>query len=264
MESGLKDNVILVTGASGGIGAAVARLLAEEGATPVLHAHRRADQAEHLADELSRRLPRAPTVVAANVACAEEVDRLWADVLRAHPRVDGVVANAGIWPSAPAPAGALRRERWQETLDVNLSGVFHVMSGFFQHLADVPRPRAAAVLVGSTAGLFGEAGHADYAATKAALAFGLTPSWKNEIVTLAPEGRVNCVCPGWTSTPMASEALNDTALVERALATTPLAKIATPEDVARAIVFLCSPVLAGHLSGVVLPVHGGMEGRRLR
>ncbi|MEL6185766.1 MAG: SDR family NAD(P)-dependent oxidoreductase [Myxococcota bacterium] len=263
MESGLKNKVVLVTGASGGIGAAVVRMLVQEGALPVLHAHRGRDRAEALARELGE-APRSLPVVSADLADADAVTELWSDLQEQFPRVDAVVANAGVWPDTPAHAGDLPPSRWRHTVGVNLDGVFHVVGGFFRHLADVPREEAAVVLVGSTAGLFGEAGHSDYAATKAALAFGLTPSWKNEIVALAPRGRVNCVCPGWTATPMAAEALQDPDVVGRALATTPLEKVATPEDVARSIVFLCSPLLAGHLSGVVLPVHGGMEGRRLR
>lgn len=264
MEAGLTRQVVLVTGASGGIGAAVARLLVEEGAEPILHAHRGRDRAEALGAELAPQLGRAPLVVSSDLSDDDAVYAMWRDIERAHGRVDGVVANAGVWPSTPAHAGKLPPGRWRETVGVNLDGVFYVVGGFFRHLEAVPRETASVVLVGSTAGLFGEAGHSDYAATKAALAFGLTPSWKNEIVQLAPGGRVNCVCPGWTATPMAAGALEDPQVVGRALATTPLEKVATPEDVARAIVFLCSPRLAGHLTGVVLPVHGGMEGRRLR
>jgi len=119
------------------------------------------------------------------------------------------------------------------------------------------------VLVASTAALFGEAEHADYAAAKAAMAYGLTRSLKNEIVRLAPRGRVNCVCPGWTRTPMAAYGLADAAALARVQATMALRKIAEPEDVAGLIVFLTAERLAGHISGAIVPVAGGMEGRLL-
>ena len=118
------------------------------------------------------------------------------------------------------------------------------------------------VLVGSTAGLFGEAGHADYSSAKAAMTHGLLLSLKNEIVRGAPNGRVNLVAPGWTVTPMTESELNQE-LVDRVTATMALRKVATAEDVARAIVFLCSPAASGHVTGQVITVAGGMEGRLL-
>jgi 3-oxoacyl-[acyl-carrier protein] reductase len=117
------------------------------------------------------------------------------------------------------------------------------------------------VLVGSTAGIFGEAGDAEYAAAKSAINDGLAKTLKNEIVRIAPQGRVNVVAPGWTVTPLVAPSLDQEA-VERATRTYALRKVATPEDVARAIVWISSPA-AGHTSGEVLAVAGGMEGRVL-
>lgn len=84
--------------------------------------------------------------------------------------------------------------------------------------------------------------------------YGLTPTLKNEIVTIAPKGRVNSVNPGWVATPLAEEVLKDKAFVERALATTPLQKVGTPRDCANQIAVIASPTLSGHLSGVNLQV----------
>src|SRR5262249_22046445 len=120
-----------------------------------------------------------------------------------------------------------------------------------------------AVLVGSTAGIFGEAGHADYATAKAGLTFGLVRSVKNELARLAPRGRVNVVCPGWTLTPMTGEFVNDAAGIVRALQTMPLRKVARTSDVAMAVLYLASSRLAGHVTGQILTVAGGMEGRLL-
>ena len=91
--------------------------------------------------------------------------------------------------------------------------------------------------------------------------YGLTPTLKNEIVAIAPRGRVNSVNPGWIATPLAEKTLEDKAFVERALATTPLQKVGRPEDVARQVAVLASPTLSGHVNGVNLQVDGGMEGR---
>jgi 3-oxoacyl-[acyl-carrier protein] reductase len=101
-----------------------------------------------------------------------------------------------------------------------------------------------------------------YAASKAGLA-GVMRSLKNEIVALDSAGRVNLVEPGWTDTPMAAAAMDDAVQVERSLSTTPLRRIGSPEDVAATCIFLASPTMARHLTGQVIGVHGGMEGRRL-
>jgi 3-oxoacyl-[acyl-carrier protein] reductase len=116
------------------------------------------------------------------------------------------------------------------------------------------------VLVGSTAGVFGEAGHTDYAAAKSAILGGLLLSLKNEIVRIAPLGRVNAVAPGWTESPM-TRGLVDDDRVHEVTRTMALRKVAQPEDVAAQIVALASDEISGHVSGQVVVVAGGMEGR---
>ena len=115
------------------------------------------------------------------------------------------------------------------------------------------------MLVGSTAGIFGEAGHADYAAAKAGLV-GLLLSLKNEVVRVAPLARVNGVFPGWTESPM-TRGLVDQDQVDRISRTMALRKVAQPEDVARQVVVLASDELSGHVTGQIVTVAGGMEGR---
>ena len=116
------------------------------------------------------------------------------------------------------------------------------------------------VLVGSTAGIYGEAGHSDYAAAKGAITTGLLLSLKNEVSRIGSV-RVNAVAPGWTMTPKKAESGLDEEIAERAKSTMALKKLATPEDVASAIVVLSSDELSGHITGQVIEVAGGMEGR---
>jgi len=259
MRSGLKGQVVLITGASGGIGAETARSFAEEGARLVLHYRSNRDSAEALARELG-----VETLVAeADVSDESSVEAMYAKALGKFSRLDALVVNAGIWIADEVPVHAMTLEQWRRTMDTDLTGAFLSCRGFLRHLADAPRDDASIVLVASTAALFGEENHTDYSAAKAAMAYGMTRSLKNEIVRIATRGRVNCVCPGWVDTPMAAASMEDPTAIPRVTATMALRKIAQPADVARAIVFLTSPVLAGHLSGTIMPIAGGMEGRWL-
>jgi 3-oxoacyl-[acyl-carrier protein] reductase len=125
------------------------------------------------------------------------------------------------------------------------------------------------VVISSTAGVFGEPGHGDYAAAKSALAYGFTRTLKNEIARLAPHtadycgGRANCVCPGWTVTPMTENLLQDHEMVRKVTTTMALPQIGRAEDIANAVVYLASDKLARHVTGQTLVIAGGMEGRRL-
>ena len=259
MDAGLTDRIFLITGAAGGIGVETARAFASEGASLVVHYQRNRAGAESLAKELG-----VPSLVLqADVGSETDVDRMYAEALSFFPRIDGIVVNAGIWIAEEVPLHRMTVAQWQKTMETDLTGAFLTCRGFLRHLADEPREEASIVFVASTAALFGEENHTDYSAAKAAMAYGMTRSLKNEIVRLAPRGRVNCVCPGWVMTPMAASSMADPSAVTRVTATMALRKIATPEDVARAIVFLSSSRLAGHLSGTILPIAGGMEGRWL-
>ena len=243
---------MLVTGASGGIGSACARAFAAEGAKVLVHYHRGEERARTLADELG-----AP-VAQADLTSEEAVDRLFDETRAALGRIDVCAAVAGMWPSEDVPVWELSLERWEETLRANLAATFLVSRGF---LREVERNgHGSLVLVGSTAGVFGEAGHADYAAAKSAITGGLLLSLKNEITRIAPLGRVNAVAPGWTETPM-TRGLVDPDQIRAVSRTMALRKVARPEDVAAQVVVLASDTLSGHVTGQLVVVAGGMEGR---
>jgi 3-oxoacyl-[acyl-carrier protein] reductase len=256
VDTGLAGKRVLVTGASGGIGAACARAFAAEGCSVALHYHRGRERADEVASDCP-----GSVVVQADLRREEDADRLFEEVRSAFDGVDACAAVAGVWPEQDVPLWRLPLDRWQETLAANLTATFLTARGF---LREVERSgHGSLVLVGSTAGVFGEAGHADYASAKSAIVRGLLLSLKNEIVRVAPRARVNAVCPGWTISPMTRTTLDDPALVERATRTMSLRKVAQPEDVARQIVVLASDELSGHVTGQVVLVAGGMEGRVL-
>ena len=142
----------------------------------------------------------------------------------------------------------------------NLTVTFLTARAFLREVKE--NGHGSLILVGSTAGRFGEAGHADYAAAKSAIQVGLLLSLKNEIVRVAAGGRVNAVAPGWTYSPMTRGAL-DPEIVERISRTMALRKVASVDDIARAVLVLASDELSGHISGELVTVAGGMEGRTI-
>ncbi|MFO7573243.1 MAG: SDR family oxidoreductase [Gaiellaceae bacterium] len=243
----------MITGASGGIGTACARAFAAEGARVFLHYHRGEKRARALAEELGG----TPTG-GADLTDEASVEQLFASARDALGKVDVCAGVAGIWPREDVPVWELPLERWEQTVRANLTATFLTARAF---LREVERNgHGSLVLVGSTAGIFGEAGHADYAAAKSAITGGLLLSLKNEITRLAPLGRVNAVAPGWTESPM-TRGLVDPARVHAVSRTMALRKVAQPEDVAAQVVVLASDRLSSHVSGQVVVVAGGMEGR---
>ena len=244
---------MLVTGASGGIGSACARAFTAEGARVLVHFHRGEERARALAKELG-----GTSVAQADLTVEAEVERLFDEARDALGQVDVCAAIHGVWPRDDEPVWELPLARWEETMRQNLTATFLVARAF---LREVERTgHGSLVFIGSTAGVFGEAGHADYAAAKSAITGGLLLSLKNEITRIAPRGRVNAVAPGWTESSMTRGLVDDDRIraVSRTMA---LRKVAQPEDVAAQVVVLSSDTLSGHVTGQLVVVAGGMEGR---
>jgi 3-oxoacyl-[acyl-carrier protein] reductase len=164
--------------------------------------------------------------------------------------LDFYVANAGIWPPEDVPVKDMSDARWTESMRVNLDAVFFGCRAALR----VMRPGGSIVIVTSTAGQRGEGFHADYAATKGALIAFV----KSLAIEAAPEITVNSVAPGWVDTDMCAEAFAEDSGKARARieAGIPLRRVATPDDIAGPIVFLCTK-LARHITGEILNVNGG-------
>lgn len=260
LDAGLQDVHVLVTGASGGIGIEVARTFLQLGAKVSAHYN---SSPRELSDIRSSNLK----AIQAEVTREADITTLF-DVAEAAygTPVQILIVNHGVWPTQPVELADMTLSQWRNTHAVNLDGSFLLCREFLTRL----RGKDARVLdavsicfIGSTAGKFGEADHADYSSSKSALMYGLTRSLKNEIVRIAPKGRVNSIDPGYVKTPLVEEVTKDEKLMAVALASTPLRKTALPSDIANQVILISSPTLSGHLTGVNLAVDGGMEGRCL-
>ena len=261
MDLQLQEHVVLITGASGGIGRALAEAFAAEGVRLALHGFR---QLEGLREWLAGQPWRERAVaLRADLTVAAETEAMFAEAVGRFGRVDACVANAGAWPTTDLSIDEVSEERMRATVEANLMSAIWTARSFFAALRRTgPRADgrgASLVFIGSTAGRFGERGRVDYSLSKAGL-YGLLRSLKNEIVELDPYGRVNMVEPGWTATPRALRELEKDEAIRRVVRTMPVRQIARPVDIARAVLFLSSPT-ARHVSGEVLTVAGGMEGR---
>jgi 3-oxoacyl-[acyl-carrier protein] reductase len=264
METGLSGKVVVVTGASGGIGSAIARQFALEGAKLVIHYH----SSQRSALRLQRELNQAESIIVrADLRREGEARRLFTQGRRRFGRIDTLVANAGAWETRDVPLHQMSLRQWRATLDGILTSTFLTVREFLKIVA--AQKRGNAVMIASTAGIFGEAGHCDYAAGKSAIAYGMTRSLKNELSRIAPHtreycgGRINCICPGWTVVPRLAKKITDQRMVRKVTATMALPQLGRAEDMANAAVFLSSDRLARHITGQTLVIAGGMEGRWL-
>jgi 3-oxoacyl-[acyl-carrier protein] reductase len=253
MDTGLAGKRVLVTGGAGGIGTAIVRMFAAEGARVAVHYYTSSEAAEALAAATGG------IAVGGDLRVDTAADEVVGTAVAKLGGLDVCVANAGKWPSDDEPIWEMDLARWEGTIAANLTATFLTARAFLRHVAGTGS--GSLVMIASTAGLFGEAGHADYAAAKGGILSGLLLSAKNEAARIGPGVRVNVVAPGWTLTPMIGERGLSADHVERVTATMALKKLGRPEDVAGQVLALASDRISGHVSGQVITVAGGMEGR---
>jgi 3-oxoacyl-[acyl-carrier protein] reductase len=253
MTIDLAGSTALVTGASQGIGASTARVLHEAGARVVVN-HPDAglgkvhDDAQALVRELNRSRPDSAQALVADVSDPTAVQAMMASIKGGWGELDFLVNNAGILRDRSIAKMTL--EEWRSVIDVNLSGVFHTC----KFGLEIMRSGGSIVCVGSLAARIGFHGQSNYAAAKAGV--------QAMVRVLARECasrsiRVNAVAPGVIDTPMAAR-VNETARARLQTAIA-LGRMGRPEEVAAAVLFLCSP-LAGYITGHVLEVDGGFQG----
>ncbi len=239
----LKGKTALVTGASGGIGGAIAKALARQGARVALSGTRvealAAVQAEIGADAVS---------VPGDLGDAGATDRLFADAEKALGQIDILVNNAGL--TRDGLAMRMKDEDWQKVLDVNLSAGFRLARVGMRGM--LKRRWGRIIGITSIVGVTGNLGQVNYAAAKAGM-IGMSKALAQE---LASRGvTVNCVAPGFIATPMTS-GLSD-ALRQRLLGAIPIGRLGDVADIAAAVVYLASEE-AGYVTGQTLHVNGGM------
>jgi 3-oxoacyl-[acyl-carrier protein] reductase len=240
----LAGKTALVTGASGGIGAAVARALHAAGATVAISGTRAA-----VLEELKTALGGERVhVVPCNLSSAEDVEKLVPAAAEAMGGLDILVNNAGI--TRDGLAMRMKDEDWQAVLDVNLTSSFRLARAAMKLMMKKRWGRI--VSVTSIVGVTGNAGQANYVASKAAL-IGLSKTLAQELASR--NVTVNCVAPGFIATPM-TDALNDKQK-EGILNKIPAGRMGSPEDIAAAVLYLASEE-AGYVTGHTMHVNGGM------
>ncbi|MFL2939602.1 MAG: SDR family NAD(P)-dependent oxidoreductase [Candidatus Poseidoniales archaeon] len=255
MNSDLEGKVVLVTGGAGGIGSVISKSFAEQGAKVIVHYNNSKENAEKISKEING------FAVNADLTDSEQTKELFNSILQKEGKIDICIANAGKYPKDYAPLWEIDSDRWNNTISTNLSLTYNTSRYFLKHAAETKK--GSLVLIGSTAGLYGEAGHADYAAAKGAITSGLLRTMKNDAAQIGNGVRVNAIAPGWTVSQKKIDEGLDQTRVNRITSTMSLKKLAKPEDVANSAIMLASDSLSGHITGQVIEIAGGMEGRQI-
>ena len=239
----LSGKTALVTGASGGIGGAIARALHKQGAAVTLSGTR-ADALEQLKSSLGERAH----VVAAKMDDAADIDRLAKEAEAAMGKIDILVNNAGI--TRDNLSMRMKDEDWEKVLQVNLTGTFRLTRAVTRGM--MRRRHGRVVNITSIVGVTGNPGQANYAAAKAGL-IGMSKSLAQE---LASRGiTVNCLAPGFIGTPM-TDVLTDEQK-KATLSRVPMDRLGTPDEIAAGVVYLASDE-AAYVTGQTLHINGGM------
>lgn len=245
----LRGQVALVTGGSHGIGEATVRLFVRAGARVVFSYLRARSEAEQIVRDCGGDLCHA---VQANLTGSREAEPLVRAAVERFGSLDILVVNHGVWPPEDAAIDEMLDEQWQNTIATNLDSAFALIKHAVAQMKLQGRS-GNIVLISSTAGQRGEAGHCDYAATKGAL-ISMTKGLSTE---LAPCGiRVNCVAPGWVDTSMTASTFADPERQKQISAVIPLGRVGRPEEIAGPILFLCTGH-AAFITGEIFNVNGG-------
>ena len=249
MPRRLDSKVALVTGGASGIGRATALTFAREGAKLVIADMNEegGQQTVHLITEKGGEA----IFVKTDVSKAVEVQALISKAVETYGRLDCAHNNAGIAGGVRALSADYPEERWHQVIAVNLTGVWLCMK---YELAQMRSQGSGAIVnTASAAGLVGGRGMSAYVASK----HGVVRLTKTAALEYAQQGiRVNCVCPGVIQTPMTKRGLNDPELRARLIASEPMGRVGTPEEVAEAVVWLCSDV-ASFVTGHTMTIDGG-------
>lgn len=244
----LRERVAIVTGGSKGIGRAVSLRLGQAGVNVVIN---------YLSDEPGARetlrgvesAGAKGLCVRADVSSLEDADALVRRTREEFGRLDILVSNAGVWEGAPAES--LKEDMWDRTMEINLKGTWALCRAAIPLLKEQGWGRI--IAVSSTAGQRGEANYSNYAASKG----GQIAFIKSLAVELGSLGiTVNAVAPGWVDTEMTSSVFQDESRRREIEAVIPVRRVATPDDIALPILFLCTG-WARHINGEVLNVNGG-------
>jgi NAD(P)-dependent dehydrogenase (short-subunit alcohol dehydrogenase family) len=256
----MDGHVVFVTGGTRGIGAAICRSFAEQGACVAAGYGSDSERAQHLLSDLESRGVKA-SIHRGNVGSAEDCRRTVDEVIEQHGRLDVLVNNAGI--TIDKTVLKMTDEDWYKVLAVNLSGAFFMSKAVLPHM--VERGSGRIVNISSIIGSTGNIGQANYAASKSGL-FGLTKTLAREACYyLAKAGKltedslgitVNTVAPGFIATEMLEHIPEK--VLEKIKTEIPVGRLGRPDEIARVVHFLASD-LSSFITGAVWPVNGGQD-----